>query len=65
MAQCNTIFTALYYFLKCEWSFYKPIVSDKPKMASPLRSINPHHWSIILVGGIKVPSENRQPPTKF
>ena len=57
MAQCNTIFTALYYFLKCEWLFCKPIVSAKPKMPSPLSSIYPHHWSIILGGRIKTPSE--------
>ena len=57
MAPCNTIFPALYYFLKCYWSFSKPIIGAKPKMPSLLRSINQHDWSIILGGRIKIPSE--------
>ena len=47
MAQCNTIFTALYYFLECYWSPCKPIIGAKPKMLSLLRLSN--HKSTWLV----------------
>ena len=57
MAKCNTIFTALYYFLECYWSFCKLIEGAKPTMPNLLWSINPHDWSIILGGWIKTPSE--------
>ena len=64
MAQCNIIFTDLNYFLECYWSFCRPIVNSKRKWLNPLKSMNLCDWSIILGGAIKVPSENRQMPTK-
>ena len=57
MAQCNTRFTALCYFLECYWSCCRLIINLKPKWLNPLKSINSYDWSIILVGGIKTPSE--------
>ena len=57
MAQCSTRFTALYYFLECYWSFGRPIINLKPKWHNPLKLMNLCHWSIILGGRIKTPSE--------
>ena len=59
MAQCNTRFTALYYFLEYYWSLCRPIVNSKPKWLNPLKSMNLCDWSIILGGGIKTPYEVR------
>ena len=56
MAQCNTRFTALYYFHKYDWSNYKLIVCSKSKLLIHLRSINSHDWSVTLRGGVKVSS---------
>ena len=64
VVQCNTRFTALYYFLECYWSLCRPIINSKLKWLNALKSMNSCYWSIILVGGIKVTSENRQMPTK-
>ena len=64
MAQCNTIFTAVYYFLESFWSGCRPIVNSKSKWLNPLKPINSYNWSIILGGRVKTPSENRQMPTK-
>ena len=64
MAQCNTRFTAVYYFFECYWSGCRPIVNSKSKCLNPLKSTNSCKWSIILVSGIRVTSENRQTPTK-
>ena len=57
MAQCNTIFTALYYFPKYDWSNYKPIICSKPKMFYHLVLVNLHDWSVTLRGEIKMSLE--------
>ena len=57
LAQCNTRFTALYYFHKYNWPNSKPIVCSEPKMFCHLVLVNSHDWSVTLRGGIKVPSE--------
>ena len=62
MAQCNTWFTALYYFFESCWSLCRLIINLKPKWLNPLKSMNLCDWSIILGGRIKTPSEVRNHP---
>ena len=61
MAQCNTRFTALYYFPKYDWSNYRPIICSKLKMFCYLVLVNSHDCEscgiLTLRGGVKMPSE--------